>query len=61
MFDMRNYHCLDCGTELETENIAESCNKYYCKTCDKYWFQSKRIIIEWTSKKELEVIINAKR
>ncbi len=44
-------HCLDCGNKLETVNYAETCTKYICSTCNIYWFQSRRVVVEWTRQK----------
>ena len=48
---MSKYHCLDCGTELETLNVSMSCDKYYCKKCKKSWFRNIRMIVEWVKEK----------
>ncbi|ALO79927.1 hypothetical protein XO29_0061 [Bacillus phage phiS58] len=44
-------HCLNCGNKLETVNYVETCTKYICSTCNVHWFQSRRVVVEWTKQK----------
>jgi hypothetical protein len=51
---MNEPHCMTCGEELVCKNYHHTVTKYWCLECEKYWFKTTHIIVEWTSRKEVQ-------
>ncbi len=40
-------HCLECGSKLRELSFNESSTKYECLECGVYWFNTRKVVVEW--------------